>query len=294
MTRRPSRRLMPVWIALFGAFIAWQTSAQEHANQPAKDADILSLGGTVTEIIYALGQGDRILARDSTSTYPPQAQDLPDVGYLRRLSPEGVLSTGASLIIAEQGAGPAEAMDVIKAADVTFVEVADGFTAEAVIAKITAVGAALGTANAADTLAAEVRAAFDATEAAIAKQNGARKRVMFLLSAGGGKLLVGGQDTAADAIIRLAGADNAAKGVSGYKPLTDEAAAAAAPDVILMMDRGGHPAMSADELFSMPALSITPAGEAKRLITMNGLKLLGFGPRTAEAAQELHGLLYDQ
>ncbi|MBO9467827.1 ABC transporter substrate-binding protein [Tropicibacter sp. R15_0] len=294
MTRRPTRGLMAVWIALFGAFIAWQTSAQEHANQPAKDADILSLGGTVTEIIYALGQGERILARDSTSTFPLQAQDLPDVGYLRRLSPEGVLSTGASLIIAEQGAGPAEAMDVIKAADVAFVEVADGFTAEAVIAKITTVGAALGTADAADTLAAEVQAAFDATESAIAKQKGARKRVMFLLSAGGGKLMVGGQDTSADAIIRLAGADNAAKGMSGFKPLTDEAAAAAAPDVILMMDRGGHPAMSADELFSMPALSITPAGEAKRLITMNGLKLLGFGPRAAEAAQELHGLLYDQ
>ena len=93
-------------------------------------------------------------------------------------------------------------------------------------------------------------------------------------------------------MIRLAGGVNAAEGFDGYKQLTDEAAAVAAPDVILMMERGGDHGTTADVLFSLPALAITPAADTRTLIKIDGLKLLGFGPRTAEAVTELNTLLY--
>ncbi len=277
-----------VFVALFGAAIAWSTSAQEHQKTENPHATILSVGGTVTEIVYALDQGHRLLARDTTSTFPDAATDLPDVGYMRALSPEGVLSTGATLILAEEGAGPQETLDVIRAADVEFVSVPLGFDTKAIVQKITLVGDALGVPDKAKALSDTVT---QTLESAVANsQAQTPKRVMFLLNAGEGKLMVAGSNTAADAIIKLAGGVNAINGLTGYKPFTDEAAAAAAPDVILMMARG-H-AMTAQDLFSLPALAITPAAQEQALVTMDGLKLLGFGPRTAQAITELNQALY--
>src|SRR5690606_25166013 len=130
----------------------------------------------------------------------------------------------------------------------------------------------------------------DAAEKATASI-GTRKRVLFLLSAQGGKLLASGSDTAADGVIRLAGAVNAIEGYEGYKPITDEAVITAAPDVILMMDRGDSPDPSA-EIFANPAIASTPAGQAKRLVRMDAAYLLGFGPRTAAAVRDLATELY--
>ena len=77
---------------------------------------LVSIGDSITEIIFALGEQDRLVARDSTSTYPPAATALPDVGYMRALSPEGVLSVNPSAIVAVEGSGPVETLDVLKKA----------------------------------------------------------------------------------------------------------------------------------------------------------------------------------
>ena len=259
--------------------------------QAADTADVLSLGGAVTEIVYALGEQDRLVARDTTSSFPPEALALPDVGYLRALSPEGVLSVAPALILSEADAGPPEAIEVLRAADVAFVTVPEGFDAAAIAEKIRVVGAALDVPERAEVLAARVAADIAATEAR-AQAVETPKRVLFVLSAQGGKLMAGGQDTGADAVIRMAGGVNALTGIEGYKPLTDEAAAAAAPDVVLMMDRGGDHAATAQELFALPALAVTPAARDHALVRIDGLKLLGFGPRTAEAVSDLHRALY--
>lgn len=256
------------------------------------EADTLAIGGSVTEIVYALGQEHRLLARDTTSTFPPQAMDLPDVGYMRALSPEGVLSVGPDLILSEEGAGPPETLAVLEEADIPFITVPGGLDAEGVAAKIRAVGEALGVSEQADALAGDVAAEISAASAKAHEAAGNPKRVLFVLSAQGGRLMGAGEGTGAAAIIEMAGGVNALEGIEGYKPLSDEAATAAAPDVILMMDRGGDHAMSADELFALPALAVTPAAETRALLKMDGLKLLGFGPRTGAAVTELAQALY--
>ena len=98
---------------------------------------------------------------------------------------------------------------------------------------------------------------------------------------------VAGRRTAADSIIALAGGRNAVEGYEGYKPLTAEAAAGAAPDVILVTSRGLETSGGVDELLKQPGLSLTPAGKARRVIAMDDLLLLGFGPRLGQAAKEL-------
>ena len=79
---------------------------------------ILVLGGSVAEIVFDLGAIDRVIARDTTSTFPDSITALPDVGYLRALSPEGVIAVGPDLILAEPDAGPPEAVDVLTAAGI--------------------------------------------------------------------------------------------------------------------------------------------------------------------------------
>ncbi|ARE42425.1 Periplasmic hemin-binding protein (plasmid) [Rhodovulum sp. P5] len=254
------------------------------APLPAAADRVLSVGGAVTEIVYALGQEDRLVGRDTTSTWPEAARDLPDVGYMRRLSPEGVLSLSPDLILAEEGSGPPETVQLLREAAIPFVEIPDGFDREAVLDKIRAIAAALGVEERGATLAHDVGRALDA--AAAAGADAAHPKVMFVMSVQGGRILAAGRETAADGIIRLAGAQNAMTAFEGYKQLTDEAVIAAAPDAILMMDRNGSTEL-VERVQSHPAMKITPAGRAGAVIRMDGLYLLGFGPRTADAAREL-------
>ncbi|RVC59727.1 MAG: hemin ABC transporter substrate-binding protein [Mesorhizobium sp.] len=264
--------------------------AEEAATAFADTSKIVAIGGSITEIVYALGEEGHLVARDSTSRYPEAALKLPDVGYMRQLSPEGVLSVNPSGILALHGSGPKEAVDVLRKSSVPFIEVPEHYTHDGIREKIRLVGKALGVDAKADRLAAEVGAGLKAAEKQTASIK-ERKRILFVLSTQGGKILAAGSDTAADAIVRLAGGVNAVEGFSGYKQMSDEAIVTAKPDVILMMDNAG-PAVSDDELFSNPSIASTPAGLARKVIRMDGGYLLGFGPRTAEAIHDLAVSLY--
>lgn len=254
---------------------------------------VVSIGGSVTEIVYALGQQHRLVARDTTSTHPEAAQALPDVGYVRGLSPEGVLSMNPSLVLAEADAGPPEALAVLAEARVPLVLIPDAPSGVGILQKIRAVGAALDVESEAGALADQVAAQLArAADRAAALPDSARKRVLFVLSGQGGRLLASGSGTEAAAVIDMAGAINAMAGFAGYKQVSDEAIVQAAPDAILMMTRGGAMMIEDDALLAMPAIAATPAGQNRAVIRMGGQYLLGFGPRAAQAVQDLADALY--
>lgn len=273
------------------AEVAAGTAADAGTGAATAGDRVLSLGGSVTEIVVALGAESRLIGRDTTSTYPERVQALPDVGYLRALAPEGVLSLSPDLILAEASAGPPETVQVLTAAGVRFVAVPGTATPAGVIAKILTVADALNLPQEGAALAARVQTEFD-TAAGKAQVSGPKKRVLFVLSLQGGRVMAAGAGTEAEGMITLAGAENAVTGFSGYKPLTDEAILAAAPDVLLMMDRAGPQAVDLAQIQAQPALAATPAGKAGALVRMDGLWLLGFGPRTPEAITALHAALY--
>ena len=272
-------------LSVAGALSAWA--------EDGKAESIVSLGGSITEIVYALGQEDRLVARDTTSTYPETVIDLPNVGYVRALSPEGVLSVKPDLVLATEGAGPPEAMQVLQSANVDIVVVPEIFSPEGVVTKITVVGEALGTEDAAARLTEQVKRDLDAAIAAAHQSTeGQAPKVLFVLSAANGRIMAAGQNTSASGILDMAGAQNALSGFEGFKPVTNEAIIKAAPDAILMMDRMGDHSITDDALFALPAIAVTPAGRNRRIVRMNGLHLLGFGPRTASAISELASALH--
>lgn len=262
--------------------------------EEARAQRVLAIGGAVTEIVYALGEQDRLVGRDSTSTYPPEATALPDVGYIRALSPEGVLSVKPDLILARENNGPPEAVEVLKSTGVRWIDVPDDFTLEGIDENITIIARELGVAEKGEALKQKVAA--DIAEAREHLANVDDKvRVMFVLALTDDKINTSGANTAASHIIELAGAENVISEFEGYEQISNEAVIAAAPDVILMMNGRGatadHAAMNT-LIEAHPALSTTPAVKNGRIVRMDGLLMLGFGPRTGEAITELAKALY--
>ncbi len=89
----------------------------------AAQEKIVALGGDVTEIVYALGAEDALVARDSTSQWPQQATALPDVGYLRQLNAEGILAMRPTLVLASAQAQPSLALKQVGQSKVNVVTV---------------------------------------------------------------------------------------------------------------------------------------------------------------------------
>ena len=252
---------------------------------------IVSVGGAVTEILYALGLESRIIAVDSTSLYPPRAlAEKPSVGYMRQLSPEGVLGLGPSLVLAAEGSGPKDTIAVLEAASVPFVQIPDRFTGDGIVEKIRLIAQATGSAQRGECLIKLVEADLRALAALRARIERPR-RALFILSFMNGRPMVAGRATGADGIIMLAGAANAITEYEGYKLINDEAVIAARPDAILAMERASF-RLDANTVFEHPAFVTTPAAAQKELISMEGLYLLGFGPRAARAARDLALALY--
>lgn len=253
-------------------------------------ARIVSIGGAITEILYAFGFEDRLAGVDTTSLYPAAARDKPNVGYMRQVSAEGVLGLNPSLVLAIQGSGPKATMDVLEAAKVPLVLVPDVFSEQGLLDKIRLVGHAMGADKRAECLTAVVAddlAQLRALRAKVTKP----VRVMFVMSLLNGRALAAGKNTAANEIIALAGAVNAVDGFDGYKIVGDEAIVAAKPDVVLSIEYGKD-SVDAEAVYVHPAFALTPVAANKAFISMEGLYLLGFGPRTAAAVRDLSVKLY--
>ena len=274
-------------LTCLGPFPSLASQAGASANR------IVSVGGTLTEIAFALGAGERIVGADTTSSWPPEVEQVEKVGYMRRLSAEGVLSLRPDLVLLDDNAGPATGIEQLRAAGVRLAIAPEGTGLDSVVPKIRFVGETLGRATEAEALATRFEEQMGLLQSQLAAIE-ARPRVLLLISVGRGAPLAAGSDTAAEAIIDLAHGRNAVVGLTGYKPLSAEAAIAAAPDVLLLPQHVADSAGGADAVLQRPDLAITPAGRNGRVVVMDSLKLLGFGLRTPEAVAELARALHPE
>lgn len=260
------------------------------AQAASSSAQIVSVGGAITETLFALGLGAQLRAVDTTSTFPAAANALPKVGYLRQLSAEGILAMKPDLVLLSGEAGPAAAVAHLKRAGVALEQIDIGRSPAAVTNMVEAIGAATGEVEAASTLAATVTDQFKALDAALPDED--RKSVLLLLAAGNGPLLSAGANTAASAAINLAGGALAFPGMQGYKAVSLEPVLAVDPDWIILPSHVAMALGGPEGISALDVVARTRAGSEGRVAIIDSHYLLGFGPRAPQAAADLATLLY--
>ncbi len=254
---------------------------------------IVSLAGEVTEIVYALGAEDLLVAVDATSNYPAAANDLPNVGYYGRLSAEALMAYEPTLVIANNQAGPAEVLDQLEAAGVQVVHIGTAPSLDTPVENIRLIAGLVGATDKGEALANELTAKLDAAAARGAELNPA-PRVLFLYLGSATMQFAGGANTASNVMIEAAGGVDvgAEIGFVGNVPFTPEAIVAAAPEVIVVTERGINVMGSVDAVLQIPGVADTPAAQAGNVIVFEDLYFLGLGLRSGDALTELVDYLH--
>ncbi|MGW0960958.1 heme/hemin ABC transporter substrate-binding protein [Streptomyces gelaticus] len=260
---------------------------------------IVPLTGGLSEIVFTLGLGKQVVARDITATFE-QAERLPVVTRAHDVSAESVLSLKPTVVLAETTTGPAEAIDQIRDAGVPLVVVEPARQLSDVGRRIGTVAAALGVPDSGTALESRTRSRIDAVRKSVPAQEDGREkpRVAFLYLRGSASVyLLGGGDSGASSLLEAAGAVDAGK-ASGLKKdftaITSEALAKAAPDAILVMSKGLASVGGVEGLVKIPGVAETPAGMERRIVAVDDGVLLNYGPRTDRVLAELIAQLYPE
>ena len=251
----------------------------------AEPVRIVTAGAAVTEIVSGLGLAPQIVAVDPSSKDLEETRDKPDVGYVRMLGAEGILSQKPDLVLVSGEAGPPPVLEQIKAAGVDVVVIPNGYSLDNIDDKIRAIAAATDRVEDGEKLITRVEADVQALRTATAANEGERPGVLFLLARHGGNLMAAGTETAAHAMIEASGGRNVGASFTGYKPLSAEIFATATPDFVIVSESVGGD--DTELLARVPGLGATPAGRQLRVIRVDDAAFLGFGPRTPSAATEV-------
>ncbi|WP_447578534.1 heme/hemin ABC transporter substrate-binding protein [Achromobacter kerstersii] len=267
---------MKKWLAIA---LGWAMAASVHAAEPSR---VVTLGGSVTEIVYGLGQGGRLVGDDQSSLYPEAATKLPRVGYYRAVPVEGVLSLKPDLVLASEQAGPPEALKRLAGVGVRVVTVSDAPSVDSLKSRIRAIAGALGVAAAGERMVEDVTQELARAEAIPAT----RARALLLINRTGSPQGAG-RDTAANEVMQLAGLDNVLHDQQGYKPLSAEAMGALAPDLIVVTQASLEAGGGMEKFLSLPGIASTQAAAKRRVVVMDDLLILGMGPRLPLALTQL-------
>jgi iron complex transport system substrate-binding protein len=277
--------------ALFTAPM-WLLASLAVAQEKNSYSRIVSIGGSLTEIVYELGAEDLLIAVDTTSGYPESAlAKLPNVGYMRTLSAEPILALNPDLVMVSSDAGPLQVLDQLREAGTKVVVIEDLPSVEGIYGKIREVSQLVDRDQQGQLLIETIRADFiDAMDLISQVEN--HPRVLFLLSVGTGAPMAAGEATSANTVIKLAGGQNVMSQMNGYKPVSPESIVVGAPDFVLIPQRAFDLFGSKEAVFELPELIATPAAQSQNLLVFDGLYLMGFGPRSVKAVLDLAKALH--
>ena len=257
------------------------------ASFVANAADrLVTLGGDVTEIVYALGAQNNLVGRDSSSLHPEQATKLPDVGYMRMLNAEGVLSLRPTLVLASELSQPSIALTQIEKSGVKVIKVTGKPKLEAIPEKITTIAQAVGLPENGEKLVEKFN-----TELLAVPTSPLNKKVIFLMSHGGVQPMAAGQKTAADSMITAVGAQNAMNNFTSYRPLSQEGLIYSQPDLVVVSEQGIKSLGGIDKVWELPGLALTPAGKNRAILVVDDTGMLSFSLSTPKVMQQLREAL---
>ena len=256
---------------------------------------IVSLNGSTTEILFALDVGANVVGCDASSSYPKGVKEkLPSVGYQYGLNAEGILSLNPTLIIGRDDVRPPQVVEQLRMAGVTVLLLKEPRSFETAKERLLTIGKAVGREKKVEELMKALNADIKKLETKLAaRKTESKQKALFLYLRGTQTTLVLGMDTAPGAMFDIVGAENAAGNIKGNKPMTAEAVIAAQPDVYVLFTSSLESIGGVDGLLKLPGLAHTPAGRNRRVVTLDGQYLSGFGPRSGRAALDLFRGIYE-
>lgn len=248
---------------------------------------IVSVGGSVTEILYALGAQQQIVAADTSSLYPAQVSQLPKVGYYRQLSVEGILAMQPTHLFAAMGVGPTEVLTQLSNAGVQVHVFEQARTVAGLLNMIHEIGQRAGLQAQAEQLQKHVKDQLSAIKKINIKPE---QRAVFLMSAGERGIMAAGKNTVPNLIMKIAGLGNPYDNIEGFKPVSIESFLAIAPTQVLIAEHrtGG---LSASELCKQPALEKWAQAQGCNLHIVDALLFLGLTPRLPDAVAQFAHIL---
>ncbi len=261
--------------ALAASLPAWAGATRLRVS----DERLVTLGGSITELVFALGAGERIVATDESSIYPTEVAALPKVGYFRQFSPEGVLAQRPHRMLAAAGSGPEAALALLERAGITVHRLPDPTDLSTARQRILTLGEILDVAAKAHTLAESYASAIRSLAAAAQPL---RVAVFFTRGA------VAGQKTAAGAALRMVGWQNAFGSITGIRVPAPEVLVNLPADVIVLAQQAVDAAGSlTNALAQWPGLARHPAALSQKIAVVDWLALVGFGPRLPQTLREI-------
>lgn len=243
---------------------------------------IVSLGGGITEIVYALKQDQQLVGIDSSSIYPEATQYLPKVGYYRSIPVEGVVALNPSLILSSEMAGPKKSLDELAKLGIKIQIIPDKPSIESLYQRIQTIADTLNMSEEGKHLIAQTKQSISAATA----PHNPKLDTIFLINRTG-SLMAAGNETSADEMMKLAGVNNIFAHQKGFKPLSAESLASAKPELIIITEFSAKNSGDIDKLKSLPALMDSPAVKHNRILVLDDLLAMTLGPRTDEAIRQI-------
>ena len=248
---------------------------------------IIPLDGSVAEVVFALDLGANVVATDRSATWPPEASELPQIGYQRSLLAEPIAGFTPTVLIGTEIAGPEKTLDDLRRLGYPVVIVPSKATMQGPAQKIRAVAEALGVPNRGEELATQMEKTIVSNTQVF--EEDIRPVVAALYIRGTGTQLVLGRNSATHWLINAAGGKNVADilDIDQYKTITAESLLRAEPDILLVPSAGLESVGGVDGLLEVGGISQTPAGINRAVLAYDDQLLLGNGPRTGDLLKQL-------
>ena len=273
-------------------FFLMTTYSLANCNQALNHSRIVIAGGSLTEIVYLLGQEKKLVGVDITSKYPLSATKLTSIGYLRNLSAEGILSLSPTLLLAESDIGPPAVLNQLNKTSLETKIISDDLTMAGIKNKIDCIVSILNLKkNNYISVYNDIKDKITKIEKYKSLNEKRNKKVLIVLMMRGTSPIIAGKNTSGHGLISSLGLLNSMSQVDGWKPVSKEEIILSNPDYVIVTNRTFNSFLSSKDFILKTGLNFTNAGEDNNLIIEDGMALLGFGPRTLDVGIKISEII---
>ncbi len=281
------QRIITVYLLTASLFILCKSAFFAQAASAPRSQRIVSLAPSVTETLFALGFGNRVVGVTTYCDYPAEARKLPKIGGFMNPSLEAIVAKRPDFVI-----GVSSATDPVKAREmerlglkVTLISLA---SVNDILNSIKSIARLLGSPEAGEKLVDKITLQFDE----IKKRVAPAPRRATLLAVGLRPLVAVGGKNFIDELISLAGGENIAGNADQpWLNLPDEYVVAKAPQVIIEAGMGSERGESAKHWGDLKSI---PAVKERRVYAYQSDKILRPGPRIGEGLEEIARLVHPE